>query len=166
VELQRLNLLDEATARAQLKSCCASEAWADRMLGHRPYPDEATVLRLAREEWASTSDADRLEAFAAHPRIGEGAEGEGDHARWSRQEQEQAETASAEVRGALADCNRRYEEKFGHVYLVFATGKSAEQMLELCRDRLANAPEVELSIAAAEQAQITDLRLRRLLGIG
>ena len=131
----------------------------------RPFSGIEELLVAAREEWRALNSEDRNEAFAAHPRIGESPGAGGRHSDWSRREQEGVVGAGSEVRERLSECNREYERRFGRVYLVFATGRSADEMLRLCKERLANDPETEYEIASAEQEKITDLRLRRLLEI-
>jgi allantoicase len=154
-------LLDEE-AEAALRRCCASSAWAKALASRRPFR-RLEVLRAAADEvWWSLGREDWLEAFRAHPRLGERLE-KSDRARWSAAEQSGASAASAEELGALAEANRAYESRFGHVFLVCATGKSAGEMLAICRERLKNDPERELRVAADEQRRITQLRLERLL---
>ena len=137
------------------------------MLERRPFGDAETLLRAAEEVWWSLGPDDWREAFAHHPRIGErdAAVAQGGRARaWSAGEQRGVADAGAEVRAAIAEGNREYERRFGHIYLVSAAGKSAEELLALLRARLSNDADTELRVAAAEQAKITRLRLLRLLG--
>ena len=166
MDLDRLNAMSADEAEATLLDCCASPGWAAAVAAGRPYQGVDALLAAAEDAWWSQPPDEWLQAFAAHPRIGERREGADRHSRWSRAEQSGATGAEQEVRDALARCNAEYEERFGHVYLVFATGKSAAEMLALCRERLDNDPAEELRVAAGEQAKITALRLRRLLGIG
>lgn len=166
MDLGELNRLPAPEAEAELLACCASPGWASRVAAGRPYQDEGDLLEAAEEAWWAQVPAEWRAAFAAHPRIGERATGEGRAARWSQREQSGTAGTPDEVMAALAECNRRYEEAFGHVFVVFASGRSAADMLELCRERLDNDPTEELAVAAVEQAKITALRLRRLLGIG
>jgi OHCU decarboxylase len=166
VDLDRLNALPAGEAEAALIECCASPAWAAEVAAARPYGSIDRLLMSAEDAWWAQPPAEWLRAFAAHPRIGERREGDDRHSRWSRTEQSGAVDAEPATLDALAECNAAYEERFGRVYLVFATGKSAREMLDLCRERLDNDPTDELIVAAGEQAKITALRLRRLLGIG
>ena len=166
MDLARLNGLASEEARRAFLDCCGSIQWAARMAGRRPFDGAEELLEAARVEWAALDAADREEAFTTHPRIGETAEGAGRHERWSRREQSDVHDADERVLDRLAACNRAYEERFDRVFLVLATGKTAEEMLALCEERLHNDPEAEYEIASTEQAKITDLRLRRLLGIG
>lgn len=162
----RLNALPAGEAEAELRTCCGSREWARRMSALRPFADLAGVLEAADEVWWSLDRAEWLEAFRSHPRIGERraeAPRTGREEGWSRGEQSGMDAAAEETRRALAEGNRAYEARFGHVYLVCATGKSAEEMFALLRERLSNDPGAELRVAAGEQEKITRLRLRKLL---
>lgn len=166
MSLAWLNALDPAAARAELLRCCGSVSWASRMAAARPFADEAALVSAADVIWWGLDRSDWLEAFAAHPRIGSRKDVEaksGAERRWSEGEQSGANDATREVLDALAAANASYEAKFGHVYLVCATGKRADEMLDLCRARLANDPETELRVAAEEQRKITRIRLAKLL---
>ena len=159
-------------------ACCGSRRWAERMLSQRPFRDRDDVFDSAERIWWDLAREDWLEAFAAHPRIGQRATGIGQpgspahrapltaHQQWSSQEQSQVAAAADAIKAALAEANAEYERRFGHIYIVCATGKSAEEMLELCRSRLGNEAGQELRVAAAEQAKITRLRLEKLLAAG
>lgn len=162
---RRLNALTAADARAELLSCCASSRWADAMIAGWPFASDAELFSAAERSWWALDRADWLEAFAAHPRIGEAAAAAPGHAatrEWSRQEQARAATAPPEVRTALAAGNAEYERRFGHVFLICATGRPADEILVELRRRLDNDPDAEIREAAAEQAKITRLRLARL----
>ena len=157
---------------AELLACCGSQQWVARMLTQRPFKDTAEVFSAAERFWRELTPNDWLEAFRAHPRIGEqaaprhrgtGAPGAQRSGAWSEQEQAGMNAASADVRAALARANAEYETKFGWIYIVCASGKSPEEMLALCRARLANSFDAELRIAAEEQLKITRLRLEKLL---
>ncbi len=157
--LARFNALDPEEAEAELLGFCGSPEWARRMARARPFRDAAHAAESAGRIWEGLGREDWLEAFRAHPRIGDrrasGREAE---------EQSGARSAPAEVLDALAEGNRLYEERFGHVFLVFASGKSGAEMRDLLRRRLANDPETELAIAAGEQRKITQRRLERAFG--
>ena len=129
------------------------------MLAGLPYASDAALLEAAEREWWTLERADWLEAFAAHPRIGDRS---GDS--WSRREQSGVADAAPEVRREIEQGNRDYEARFGHVYLVCATGRGAPDLLADLRRRLGGDPEEELRIAAREQAKITALRLEKLGG--
>jgi OHCU decarboxylase len=165
--LARLNSLSAAEAETELLKCCGSTGWARSLLARRPFGDAAELLTAADEVWRGLSARDWLEAFAAHPRIGgrEGAaraqhrQAEG----WSEQEQSGARRAAPATLDELAAANRAYEEKFGHIFIVCATGKTAAEMLALLQARLSNEADTELRTAAEEQPKITRLRLEKLL---
>ena len=127
------------------------------MAARRPFRDTSQLYRVADEIWSSLEGGDWLEAFSHHPRIGENAAG------WAKVEQSGTRGASAETMEKLAERNRAYEVKFGHVFLICATGKRADDMLHNLEHRMANDPATELRVAAAEQARITRLRLEKLL---
>ncbi|HTG34160.1 MAG TPA: 2-oxo-4-hydroxy-4-carboxy-5-ureidoimidazoline decarboxylase [Thermoanaerobaculia bacterium] len=146
--------VNEATAL--LLPCCGSRVWARRMAEERPFQGLAALQETSDRIWRSLDGADWREAFAAHPRIGETG------SRWSEQEQAGARGADARTLAELIDANRVYESRFDHLFIVCATGKSAAEMLDLLRARLANDPETELRIAAEEQRKITNLRLEKL----
>jgi 2-oxo-4-hydroxy-4-carboxy-5-ureidoimidazoline decarboxylase len=152
--LDEWNALDAAEAEKQLREVCAATRWAREVAANRPYPDLASLQATAE---VTLTDADLDEAMAGHPRIGDrAAEGA------SRREQSGVAGADPEVLAALADANRAYEERFGHVYLVCATGRSAQEMLDILRARLGNDPTTERAVALAELAAINRLRIARL----
>jgi len=155
-----LNSLSIAAARAALGRCCGARHWVDGMLAARPFASDAELLAAAERVWWSLGRADWLEAFAAHPRIGARAEAMTD---WGRREQAGANGAAEATLAALAQGNRTYEERFGHVFLICATGRTADEMLGALRARLTNDPATELRVAAEEQAKIIRLRLDRLV---
>jgi OHCU decarboxylase len=161
MDLEYFNSISREEAEAELYSCFAHRGWAARVAAGRPYQNRSALLASAESAWSNFGRSDWLEAFAAHPRIGE----RGGHSpATSELEQSRVMGASDEVLGGLASENRRYEDRFGHVFLIAASGRSAEEILQSLRQRMANDPEKELSIAAAEQRKITQLRLDRLLG--
>lgn len=132
----------------------------------RPFRSDAALFEAAQRVWWALTPTDWLEAFAQHPRIGERATEESRHvetARWARREQSGVAAASPATRQLLADRNRTYEQRFGHVFLISATGLTADDILRQLKRRLANDPARELKIAAAEQAKITRLRLEKLV---
>jgi OHCU decarboxylase len=130
------------------------------MAGARPFPDASSLAETADATWRELSPDDWLEAFSAHPAIGSKI----DLSPFSRQEQSGTRGADSDMLAELADLNRRYADRFGHVFLVCATGRTAAEMLAIGRKRLGNDPETELAIAAEEQRKITRLRLEKLLG--
>jgi OHCU decarboxylase len=136
------------------------------MLAKRPFRSLPVLLDAADEVWWSLGKAEWLEAFAHHPRIGESraAAAQSDQARgWSGAEQGGMGDAARSVREELAAANAAYEERFGHICIICATGKSAGELLEITQSRLSNAPGIELRIAAEEQRKITRLRLEKLV---
>ncbi len=167
--LQRLNSLPPEEATAGMLKCCGSTRWAEAMTEERPFADEQTLLESADRVWRGLDHKDWLEAFRSHPKIGErkAARETGEGARrWAEEEQSGTRDAGAEVLDELAAANREYEEKFGHIFIVCATGKSAAEMLALLRERLGNDAETELHVAAEEQRRITQLRLKKSLESG
>jgi OHCU decarboxylase len=161
-----LDSLDDYDAHRALLRCCGSWRWADAMLARRPFGSADALRMAAREVWSELDRDDYLEAFASHPPIGGGvSDGHAALAStraWSAEEQSGVAGAAADVAQALRDANRAYRERFGFLFIVCATGKSAEQMLAALQVRLRNEPEVELLIGAAEQAKITELRLEKV----
>jgi 2-oxo-4-hydroxy-4-carboxy-5-ureidoimidazoline decarboxylase len=163
--LAGFNALPAAEAEAELRSCCASAAWARQVAAGRPYPDLAALCDAADAALAGLRWPDLAEALAVHPRIGERASGEGREAGWSRREQAGIGSESAPAtHAALAEANREYERRFGHVFLVFASGRTATELLAAARERLGNPPDVEREVVRGELGKIARLRLERLLG--
>ena len=165
-KLKELNNLPKETAESALLSCCGSQNWAQKMAEARPFADVAEVLNQAEQIWQNLTPEDWLEAFAAHPKIGakKGVPHQtAQSAEWSKGEQSGTQTAADSVRIELEEANRLYENKFGFIFIVCATGKSAKEMLEICRGRLNNSAETEIRVAADEQRMITEIRLKKLL---
>jgi OHCU decarboxylase len=166
VTLAGLNALPGDEATAALLGCCGSPRWAREMEMRRPFAEMDALLAAASEVWWALDPADWDDAFAAHPRIGERKAAPAQDARaaaWSAQEQSGAMSAGEDAAAALAEGNRAYEQRFGRIYIVCATGKTADQMLEILRQRLGNDDRAEQRVAAGEQAKITRLRLKKLL---
>jgi len=162
--LLRLNALSAPEAIAAFRRCCGSVSWATAMAAMRPFEDEPALLRQGERLFWTLSEADRLEAFAAHPRIGSDRVPATGAAGWSADEQRQVSAADAAVLAALTDANQAYFDKHGFVFIVCATGRSAAAMLADLEARLGHSRAVELSVAAEEQAKITRLRLGKLTG--
>lgn len=154
--LPELNELDEPTAVRELLRCCGSSRWAALMARARPFADDAALRRTADAIWTSLGPSDWREAFAAHPRIGERGSAA---SAWSREEQ----AGAGDALDRFAALNRVYETRFGHIFVVCATGRSGAELSAELERRLANDPERELRVAAEEQRKITQLRLGRLL---
>ena len=167
--LGRLNGLDDAAAEADLGRCCGAARWARAVAARRPFADGAALRAAAEAAWPALTDADWREAFTHHPKIGdiESLRGRYAHTRdWAASEQSRAQGAPDDVLQALAAGNAAYEARFGYIFIVCATGRSAGEMLALLRERLPNEPAVELGVAAEEQKKITRLRLDKLFGPG
>jgi 2-oxo-4-hydroxy-4-carboxy-5-ureidoimidazoline decarboxylase len=167
--LEKLNKASIETAFDIFLRCCHSKKWAVQMVNGRPYTSRVTLLAAADAAWRNTSPDDWREAFDGHPRIGDKAALRAKFAataQWAANEQSGAMGASEAVLDALAKGNRDYEARFGHIFIVCATGKSADEMLKLLKARMANGPDTELRIAAGEQAKITRLRLEKLVQEG
>ena len=159
---RRIDDASDAEAGALLRICCGAERWVERMLARRPFGSREAALSAAREEWLALDPGDWREAFSHHPRIGAVEDLRNKFATTralSEREQAGVSRASDEVLAALLEGNRAYEAKFGYIFVVCATGKSAEEMLALLRVRLSNDPAEEIRVAAEEHANICDLRL-------
>jgi 2-oxo-4-hydroxy-4-carboxy-5-ureidoimidazoline decarboxylase len=154
--LARLNALPAGEAVAVLLGCCSAPGWARRVAGGRPYGSVQDLLDAADAAWAARAPGELEAAMAGHPRIGE----QGLSAQ-SRQEQAGVGSDAATVR-ALRDANAAYEDRFGHVFLICATGRGPDEILAELRRRMAHDPATELGVAAAEIGKINALRLRKL----
>jgi 2-oxo-4-hydroxy-4-carboxy-5-ureidoimidazoline decarboxylase len=158
------NALPAARLEEQLLACCAAPAWGAVILAKRPYRERSAIVEAADAAAHALSWAEVLAALSAHPRIGERASGDSAEASWSRQEQSAAaRSADDATKAALADANRAYESRFGHVFLIFASGRTQEQILAAARERLANDEDTERAIVADELRKIALLRLERVL---
>ena len=165
MNLVDLNKCDIKHAQIELLKCCGSTKWVENILAARPYSSVANLFELAEKIWLELSKDDYLEAFAAHPKIGQSKipEKAKNTENWTQKEQAGMMSADVQTKLELVKQNRKYEEKFGYIFIVCATGKSASGMLELLRIRLENSSETELKIAAGEQMKITNLRLNKML---
>ncbi len=164
--LHELNILPKHQLKSELFKCCGSTTWVDKMLPFFPADDLVELLNDAEEEWYHCTEADWLEAFAQHPKIGDIASLQkkfADTAEWAGGEQMAVGTATQQTIEALAHANDAYEQKFGFIFIVCATGKSADEMLQLLQARLPNNKQEEIEIAMDEQNKITQLRLQKLL---
>jgi len=160
------NTTGATEARNAMLACCGARRWADAMIAMRPVASVIALSEAADRAWTAMQEADWLEAFACHPRIGErkaSAHAGAQSAEWSKTEQAQTSAASEKVLDEIAAGNRRYEEQFGFTYIVCATGKSAEEMLAILKRRLASTREAELREAAEQQRQIMQIRLGKWL---
>jgi 2-oxo-4-hydroxy-4-carboxy-5-ureidoimidazoline decarboxylase len=165
--IAELNALPAQAAREPLARCCGATAWVERMVARRPFVNLNHLLGIAHAFWMGLGPDAWREAFAHHPRIGDLESlqrrfaGTADLA---SREQAAVATASRVVLEALAEGNRAYEERFGYIFIVFASGRTADEMLALLEARLGNDPDEELKIAAKEQWKIVRLRLDKMLG--
>ncbi len=159
------NAAGEAEALEAMVACCGATRWAKAMVALRPVAGVIELSAAADREWSRMGESDWLEAFACHPRIGErkAAAASAKSAAWSRQEQGSAANAAERVLAELAEGNAEYEQRFGFTYIVFATGKSADEMLAILRRRLKNDRIAELREAAEQQRQILQIRLGKWL---
>jgi OHCU decarboxylase len=164
VTLADFNALSSAQAESALMDCCGSARWAASVASRRPYATVEAFHKAADSIWWNLDRSDWLEAFSHHPQIGDKAASGSESARqWAEGEQTGARAASDEVKARLARANRAYFEKFGYIYIVCATGKTAEGMLAILSQRLQNDLPSEISIAAEQQRLITRIRLEKLL---
>jgi OHCU decarboxylase len=162
--LEEFNSLPSAQTEASLMDCCGSTRWAAGVTAQRPYSSVEALHKTADTIWWKLGRADWLEAFGHHPQIGEKpASGSGAAPQWAEGEQAGTRAATDDVKERLARANRAYRDKFGYIYIVCATGKSAEAMLAILNQRLQNDAASELSIAAEQQRLITRIRLEKLL---
>ncbi|MGC2238263.1 MAG: 2-oxo-4-hydroxy-4-carboxy-5-ureidoimidazoline decarboxylase [Pyrinomonadaceae bacterium] len=165
-KLEQLNNASTEIAKSSFLDCCGSNNWARKMTQARPFAGVSVLLEKAEKIWQGLDAQDWLEAFAAHPKIGAKKAAptqQAQSAKWSGSEQSGTNTAAESVLKRLGEANRLYENRFGFIFIVCATGKSAEEMLELCRARLSNEADAEIRIAADEQRKITEIRLKKLL---
>lgn len=164
--LARWNSLDTKLAASEILPCCGSSSWAAELAARRPIPDEDHLLIASDAVWFGLPKEAWQKAFDSHPRIGQQKAKAATDASlaWSASEQSAAITADAKAKLALEEGNRRYEARFGRIFIVCASGKSAEDILALLEARMANDPVTELHTAAEQQRQITQLRLQRWLG--
>jgi len=174
-ELGILNALELGEARAHLFKVCGSNEWVENMLLSRPFASVQHLLACADFVWWRLPEKEWLLAFLAHPRIGGDVEAlrnkfgtvqssnHGSGPSWEGEEQSGTKGAAEAVLQSLSTGNQEYEAKFGHVFLICATGKSADEMLAALEVRLHNTPEQELVIASGEQAKISHIRLNKLL---
>ncbi|WP_432827632.1 2-oxo-4-hydroxy-4-carboxy-5-ureidoimidazoline decarboxylase [Dactylosporangium sp. CA-092794] len=156
--LDRFNGLAPEAAEEALLACCASPGWAARVAAARPYPTSADLVVAGVCAFDELGWTDLQQVLAAHPRIGQKPAGVSTESAWSRREQ-------AGVRGSareLAEVNEAYERRFGHLFLIFASGRSAEEILEAARGRLRNDDETERTVVRGELRKIVELRLERL----
>lgn len=166
MSLEDINRADAAGARQLFLQCCTSERWIDRMVAARPYASEQAVRDSADAHWRDLGEADYLQAFDGHPKIGDASSLQAKYANTkalAAGEQSGVNTASEALIQELAAGNRDYQDKFGFIFIVCATGKSAQEMSALLQARLPNDRDEELRTAAEEQRKIFHIRLNQLL---
>lgn len=164
--IDELNQLSREEAASELVKCCGSIEWAQAVAAERPFKSVDELLATSDRIWWLLEPADWLDAFSHHPQIGEQQSERpqaAEASRWSAEEQSGTSGTDDDTRATLVAANRAYLNKFGYIFIVCATGKSAAEMLSLLQQRLPNDSEAELHIAAEEQRRITHLRLRKLL---
>jgi 2-oxo-4-hydroxy-4-carboxy-5-ureidoimidazoline decarboxylase len=164
--LAELNALYKTESEAVLLRCCGSTRWAREMTQRRPFSNVAAIVTEAADVWLKLTYDDWREAFSHHPRIGDVKslrEIVPETTSWAREEQAGVDNASDEVLKQVADANHLYEQRFGYIFIVCASGKSVEEMLNLLRQRLKNTPADEIRIASNEQSKIMRLRLEKML---
>jgi 2-oxo-4-hydroxy-4-carboxy-5-ureidoimidazoline decarboxylase len=163
-QVEAFNSLPTGELEAELLAVCAAPAWGRSVAGQRPYPSREAVLAAADAAAAGLSWPEVLQGLAAHPRIGERAAGESKEAAWSRREQSTAAGSADESTAAeLTAANHAYEDRFGHVFLIFASGRTQAEILAAARERLGHDEPAERAIVTGELGKIARLRLERLL---
>jgi 2-oxo-4-hydroxy-4-carboxy-5-ureidoimidazoline decarboxylase len=158
-----LNGLDDESAAAELRTCCAADAWVRGIVRARPFDSRKDLLDTSDELVSAFGEKELAEGLAAHGRIGERRDGGTREETWSREEQRAALAAGADVHTLFDEGNREYERRFGRVFLVRAAGRSAEEMYDALRTRLGNDEATERAVVLHELAEIVRLRLERLV---
>lgn len=164
--LEGLNQLSISETKEVLTKCCGASEWVKRLESQRPFTSFEHLHQLAEEIWFAARPKDWLEAFEHHPKIGDAKSLEKKFVAtkdWSNEEQKSVQSADQKTIERLVQLNDTYEKKFGYIFIICASGKSATEMLQLLEERLVNQPEEEIKIAMIEQSKITKLRLNKLL---
>lgn len=164
--IEEFNKLSKEKAFEELFKCCGCKAWAQNLTDFRPFETKVDLLRLSDMNWITCEMEEGLEAFAHHPKIGDLKSLEKKFAstkEWASGEQAGVDEATHKTLKGLAEGNSQYEKKFGYIFIVCATGKTAEEMLALLKARLMNDPTTEIRIAMSEQNKITHIRLNKLI---
>ena len=164
--LTRWNALDAESAAREVLPCCGSSVWATQLAAKRPITNDSTLLETSNAVWFSLPEEAWQQAFDSHPRIGQKhaqTHATEESLRWSAQEQRTALSEDEAAKLALEEANRHYEQRFGRIFIVCATGKPAREILSILDQRMTNDASTELREAAEQQRQITELRLRRWL---
>ncbi len=166
MNVRHINTMPRNELLIEFKKCCGSSAWVERMVNSRPFYDVESLHEVSDKIWKGLSSKDYLEAFTHHPQIGDVDSLKkrfSNTANWAEKEQQGASQATDDVLLALKTGNDKYLKRFGFIFIVCATGKTAGEMLDLLTNRLPNDKAIELHVAAAEQNKITHLRLDKLL---
>lgn len=166
MSIEELNSLSTDKVCEEFFKCCGSTAWAQQLAKKKPFKNKEELVHISDSIWTNCSDQDGLEAFTHHPKIGDLKSLEKKFAatkEWASGEQSGVNTAAHDTLIALAKGNEVYEKKFGYIFIVCATGKTADEMLVLLNVRLTNDEATELKIAMNEQNKITHLRLEKLI---
>ena len=167
--MNKLNIISNITVQNSsdlFSKCCGSEKWQKSMLSSLPFDSKEEMISRSEKIWYSLDKKDWLESFSHHPKIGDLKslkEKYSETKNFAENEQSAAKEASMETLTELAKYNEDYEKKFGYIFIVCATGKSADEMLSIIKNRIQNDPETEIKIAMEEQNKITKLRLEKLL---
>lgn len=165
-KLEILNASSEDEAIEELTRCCGSSSWVEKMLARRPFHSVEELFSAADDIWFKLAPQDWVEAFSHHPRIGDVDSLRAKFAStasWCENEQKGVSQATEDVLHQLAKLNDAYFEKYGYIFIVCATGKTADQMLEILKARMPNNNDDEIKVAAGEQAKITKIRLEKLV---
>lgn len=163
--LERWNQIDSEAAAREILPCCGSHAWADGLAARRPFSSPQQLFEASDAIWTALDEEAWREAFDSHPRIGQqyARAATAESLAWSSQEQRAAMSQDDAIKLALAEGNRQYEERFGRIFIVCASGRNAAEILALLEQRIQNSAAAEMLEAAEQQRQITQLRLRRWL---
>jgi 2-oxo-4-hydroxy-4-carboxy-5-ureidoimidazoline decarboxylase len=163
MRLSEFNKLPKNEAKENLFRCCGCTHWVDELMNYFPFESILELKNKSDGIWSQCDEGDLMEAFSHHPKIGEKPEEKHEStAGWASNEQSGVNSANDNIRRELAEINYKYEKKFGYIYIVCATGKSAPELLEILLSRLDNDPQDELKVAASEQNKITHLRIDKL----
>ena len=165
-KLEGLNASSQETAKEELSKCCGASRWVEKMLERRPFKSCEELFNAADDIWFKLAPEDWLEAFSHHPRIGDVDSLRAKFtstANWCENEQKGVSQATEDVLHQLSKLNNDYFDKYGFIFIVCATGKTADEMLEILKSRLPNDKDKEVKVAAGEQAKITKIRLEKLL---
>jgi 2-oxo-4-hydroxy-4-carboxy-5-ureidoimidazoline decarboxylase len=163
--LERWNQIDSEAAAREILPCCGSHAWADGLAARRPFSSPQQLFEASDAIWTALDEEAWREAFDSHPRIGQqyARAATAESLAWSSQEQRAAMSKDDAIKLALAEGNRQYEDRFGRIFIVCASGRSAAEILDILHRRMQDSAADEMLEAAEQQRQITQLRLRRWL---